>query len=259
MIHAELGLTYYRSQHEFFRKQNFMEGREVYESIINKTIEQMSKSPEAQGVRKEVFDAVKRRWTVSLEKELNIADASHKLHTSDPSAVVNRAIYMTHPALAKKVPPVAVDSTPAPPVSTTLPDDDEYSDEFGDAEVVHTTEVGRRLAAASSTIVPTAAARSPDPPRKPVASRRPAPVDPIDLTPDLGDPEYDNIPEPKDCECRVFGQTEICESVVGPRRGDSRWMLTILNGFIQTSEEELFFRTAKATFPHLLQQSSGLE
>ncbi len=232
-----------------------MEAREIYDSIINKTIEQMGKAPEAQGVRKEVFDAIKRRWSSSLDKSVNCKDSGQKSNTSDPNAVLNRAVYLTHPALVKKEESVSVANAASStePRPRVVDEDEEYLDEFGDSEVVHTTEVGRRLAAAS-VVQQSSAVRSPEPVRKPLPSRKVPPVDPIELAADLEDPEYDQIPEPRDCECRIFGQTEICESVVGPRRSDSRWMLTILNGFVQMSPGgELFFRTAKATLPHLLQ------
>jgi hypothetical protein len=69
----------------------------------------------------------------------------------------------------------------------------------------------------------------------------------------LADADYDDIPEPIDCSIRVFGQTEVCESIAGPKRSDSRWMTTVLNGFLRDikSGEEIPFRTANQTMPHL--------
>lgn len=245
-----------------------METREIYEGIIHRTIDQMSRATEAQGVRKDIFDAIRRRWVFSVEKSLHRPASDQAGLTSDPSVVVNRSKYLTHPALAKNtvqalvvkseecIPEPIYDEKPAvpDPPAAIQDDDDEYCDEFGDAEVVHTTEVGRRLAAITPLSVPATTARTPEPVRKSVANRKAPPVDPIELTADLEDPEYDKILEPSDCECRIYGQTEICESVVGPRRSDSQWMITILNGFVQMgSEPELFFRTAKCTLPHLLQ------
>jgi hypothetical protein len=223
----------------------------VYESVIQRTMEQMSKAPESTGVRKEVLDAIKRRWIGSLDKLAPRSESTGESKTSNPDSVVNRSKYMTYPTQdSVKLDSAAATEASSPPAPPKPADeDDDYADEFGDAEVVHTSEVGRRLAVSQPAVT------SPEAPRRPLPTRKPAePIDPIPLTDDLADPEYDSILEPIDCEYRVFGQTEVCESVVGPRRWDSRWMVTILNGFVRLpSGDEMFFRTAKSTLPHLHQ------
>jgi len=181
--------------------------------------------------------------------------------SSNPQAVVNRAKYMTNPALTQPPPPSNVPAVPesAIPEITTNPQgsDDEFEDEFGDAEIVHTTQVGKKLhEAATQQQNLTATTFNPLPlPRRVLAKKQREIINPEELLDDsLYDPDYDNIPEAKDCDIRVFGQTEVCESVVGPRRSDSRWIITVLNGIMKISEnEEIIFRTCKQTMQHLHQ------
>lgn len=224
-----------------------METAAVYSSVIERTIEKITGSVEASSVRNDVVDTIRRKWVSALENTQNTnPNATKSSADSNPSSVT-RSKYR-----------IKIDSPTAPiptkpePVTEVVEEDD-FSDEFDDAEFVHATEVGRKLA--ESTNVPARPACTTPPPATKqlvVAVKDMVNVEALDDS--LDDPDYDQIIEPHECQVRVFGQTEVCESIQGPRRSGSRWMVTVLNGFVKTkNDEEYLFRTANQTMPHFHQ------
>jgi hypothetical protein len=204
----------------------------------------------------EIIDAIKRKWIDDLEKSTG---GRNSTDTSNPKAVLNRAKYMTNPAVKQE--PVNV-TTLNPTIEETAAKDtvpehseDEFEDEFGDAEIVHTTQVGKRVhEAQTSALKAESYLPEQQPLRRTLAKKQREIINPESLDDSLDDPDYDNIPEPSSCDIRVFGQTEVCESVVGPRRSDSRWIITVLNGILKTQGgDEFIFRTSKHTMQHLHQ------
>ena len=216
----------------------------VYQTIVERTMESVLKTAESSKVRRDVIEAIKRKWAAELVKSSGHEPKS-SLNALD-SEPVDRSKY-----LLGRVTQAQVMKTEAIAAEPVLSSDDEFADEFGDAEFVHATEVGRKLA--EMPVRPTeptpAVARAPKPVVKKVIA------DAEELPDSLADPEYDAILEPSDCDVRIFGQTEVCESVEGPRRSDSRWMVTVLNGFVQlqSTGEEYLFRTANQMMPHASQ------
>ena len=229
-----------------------MDTQSIYHAIIDRTIELMLKAPESTAVRRDVVDAIKRKWGQGLDRVGESSASPTRRHADSDPSVVDRTKYMLNVSIP--VPDAIVPQTDDSPADVV---EDEFADEFGDAEFVHATEVGRKLAeSATLAAVPKqASAAVPNVPRRVQVSQVKELINPEELDDSLADPEYDNIPEPSYCDVRIFGQTEVCESIVGPRRSDSQWMVTVLNGFVKTGNgsEELLFRTANPTMPHLHQ------
>ena len=223
----------------------------LYVSVIEKTIENVLKAPGSTAIRRDVIDSIKRRWITALT-EVEDSGRGGKRHVtdSDPSTV-DRSKYTIHkPSNEVELPPVS--PTPLPEAES----EDEFADEFGESEFVHATAVGKKLAESAKSVV-----ENKSEPKKIVlasagSEKKLVILNAEELDESLADPEYDKIPEPVDCGIRVFGQTEVCESIVGPRRSDSRWMVTIMNGFVRSggeSGEEIPFRTANQTMSHFHQ------
>ena len=222
------------------------ETSEAYLATIDRTFERLLKDADIAFVRRDVIETIKRKWASCLNQPSSSQDSTSK-KDSNPASVVNRAKYLTHPAKVNASPTgVATESKP----TVVVDEEAEYADEFDDSEFVHATEVGQKLAATFSSVV---APPMPVVPRRNVAEPKKKElvnVEELDGS-ELEDSEYEGIPEVTDCEVRVFGQTEVCESVVGPRRVDSRWIVTVMNGFVRTKNgDEILFRTAKQTLPH---------
>lgn len=224
----------------------------LYVSVIEKTIENVLKAPGSTAIRRDVIDSIKRRW-ISALTEVEDSGRGSKRHVtdSDPSTV-DRTKYTTHkPSNAAEV--SSFQSTSAPQAES----EDEFADEFGESEFVHATAVGKKLAESAKSVV-----ESKGEPKKALApagnEKKSVILNAEELDESLADAEYDNIQEPVDCGIRVFGQTEVCESIVGPRRSDSRWMVTIMNGFVRVGDalsgEEIPFRTANQTMSHYFHQ-----
>lgn len=221
-----------------------MDATAIYNAIIERTMETVLKTPEASRVRRDVVEAVKRKWAAALSKPDGTESSSQALN-SEP---IDRSKYFPGRTVAEaevKAEPVVV--------RDDSEFEDEFADEFGEAEFVHATEVGRKLADAPA--LPPAAIAAPIRPVKTVSKKEIVGAE--ELEDSLADAEYDALLEPEDCDIRIFGQTEVCESVEGPRRADSRWMVTVLNGFVQLkpSGEEYLFRTANQMMPHSSQRS----
>ena len=217
----------------------------LYISVIQRTIETLLKTPESSSIRRDIIDTIKRRWMGALvNSDESAKQRARNVSDSDPSTV-DRTKYMVRKANSA----VRSSGVAAPePVIPTPDSDDEFADEFGDSEFIHATQVGKKLAeGARSQSEPKKVAPRPvsEVPEKKAALI----VDAEELDDSLAYTEYDDIPEPMDCSVRVFGQTEICESNIGPKRSESRWMVTVLNGFVRLvdSGEEIPFRTANQT------------
>jgi len=227
-----------------------MDSFEIFNSIIERTVEQVGKSRESSTVRLDIIDAVKRKWISNLE---SLCGKSSDEKTA--SLAVNRAKYMTYPGSVTTRPEEEKITAAPLPVAPVASDDDDFEDDFGDAEIIHTTEAGRKMAeTVLKTAQPTTSTTASIVRRVAVQKKKEI-SNPEDIDDDsLNEVEYDNILEPSDCAVRVFGQTEVCETVVGPRRSDSRWIVTILNGIVKTPDgKETLFRTAKQVMPHLHQ------
>jgi hypothetical protein len=224
-----------------------MELEDIYKGIIERTMERLHRDGAIPRVRRDVLDAIRRKWISSSDDGKFNQPVSNL--DSDPS-VVDRSKYMRG----------NVGDTIIVQAEETSDADyeDEFADEFSDGDVIHATEVGRKLA--ETPAVPTATPTpKPATAAKLNSERAPAPalVNVEELPDTLDDPNYDRIPEPSDCDIRIFGQTEVCESLEGPRRADARWMVTIFNGFVQikSTGEEFVFRTASQTMPHIHEYS----
>lgn len=231
-----------------------METSDIYKSIIERTMDQIGRSAESSNVRLDVVDAIRRKWISNLD--LLMKTSLEPAPTSSNNALAaNRAKYMTYPGSKQDLEEVS--EQPAVEIAEVKSEDDDFEDEFGDAEIVHTTEAGRKMAesAIRSQNAGTFSAAPKSAPRKPSTLKKREIINPEDLDDEsLDEPDYDRILEPHDCSIRVFGQTEVCETVVGPRRADSRWIVTILNGIVKTKDgKETLFRTAKQVMPHLHQ------
>jgi hypothetical protein len=169
---------------------------------------------------------------------------------SNPDAVVRRDEYHRLPGVTvPALPPVAAKNESA----EASVSEDEYSDEFGDeSEFVHATVVGKKLAESVENPCPVrSAGKIVEIIEKPKRDHiiNPEPLD----SPSLADSGYDSLLEPSDCVIRVFGQTEVCESVVsGSKRSGSEWMVNVLNGFLRDNRtgEEFLFRQFGQAFPH---------
>ena len=209
---------------------------------------QVLNSSESSQVRRDVIEAIKRKWLSGLElkKESN----SKNLVVNSNPAAVDRGKYMLNPPSS-----ILIDAV-VPVAEPQSEPDDEFADEFEDSEVIHATHVGKKLAESVSSL-PEASVLDPQPAIRKLVVKTKEVVNVEELDDSLDDQEYDQILEPSECDVRIFGQTEICESVQGPRRADSRWMVTVLNGFIQTkSGDEYLFRTSNQTMPNLHQHFS---
>ena len=221
----------------------------MFRTIIERAIEAIAKDSEIPRVRRDVLDTIKRKWSTSLETDPSDRSGNNKSHMNSDPTKVDRSKYLALLNPDQSVPP-----SPEPAIAS---EEDEFADEFGDAEFVHATEAGRKIADSVAKSSGLAMAESSNDVNKPRA-KRDAGLTIVNAEPlpdSLADPEYDAILEPSDCDVRIFGQTEICESVEGPRRSDSRWMVTVLNGFVKRkgSKEEILFRTANQTLTHLYQ------
>ena len=220
------------------------ETSEVYLSVIDRTFDVLRKDSELSTVRRDVLDRIKRQWSSSLNLDPNRPVPGASPGNSDPSAVVNRSKYMTLPASSPKA-SIAVESAPIEDLNLPVPEVDEYADEFEDSEFVSSTKLFPEniILHPHVPVVPT---------RRVVVEKKKELINVEELNDDLEDTEYDSIPEVSDCGVRIFGQTEVCESTVGSRRSDSKWMVTVLNGFLRDeNEDEFLFRTAKQTMGHL--------
>lgn len=221
----------------------------MFRTIIERTIEAIGRDPDLPRVRRDVLDTIKRRWLNSLDIGSLVNDGTGKPKLSSDPTKVDKSKYL---ALLNPGHNVLTHSEPA-----TLSDEEEFADEFGDAEFVYATEAGRKMAGSAEKSSGIKNVQSPVETLK--AGDEPQTISQVlneeILQDSLADPDYDAILEPSDCDVRIFGQTEICESVDGPRRCDSRWMITVLNGFLKRkdSNEETLFRTANQTFTHLNQ------
>ena len=224
-----------------------METAAVYACLIERTIEKITGAAEASSVRNDVVDTIRRKWVSALEKtHVTNPNSTKSSADSNPSSVT-RAKYRIN----KGSPTVPVPNKPKP--VTAVVEEDDFSNEFDDAEFVHATEVGRKLAE-STNLPPKPASSTPPPASKQLVVAVKDMVNVEALDDSLDNPDYDQILEPHECQVRVFGQTEVCESVQGPRRSDSKWMVTVLNGFLKTkNDEEYLFRTANQTMPHIHQ------
>jgi hypothetical protein len=242
----------YRGCRNIFSVLFLMDSFDIYKSIIERTMEQMVKTKESASVRLETVDAIKRKWVSNLEV-LSGRIPDRNSVTSDPTLIANRAKYLTYPGTVPKS--ELLETIPKPEESAPS-EDDEFEDDFGDAEIIHTPEVGRKMAEVGSKTEALTVSVAPTY-RKPSSSKKREIINPETLDDEsLYEADYDTIPEPSDCAVRVFGQTEVCETVVGPRRSDSRWIVTVLNGFVKTKDgKETLFRTAKQVMPHLHQHS----
>ena len=236
---------------EFFFVSFRMDSFEIYQSIIDRTIEQVRKSRESSSVRLDIVDGLQRKWLSNLESACGRAPSDRAAEMA-----ANRAKYMTYPGTKPATPvEVKAEPQPNPVVPQSVDDDDEFEDEFGDAEIIHTTEVGRKMAEVAIKSEGPGIVSTTSTTRRVVSTKKKEIINAEDLNDEsLNETDYDTILEPSDCEVRVFGQTEVCETVVGPRRSDSRWIVTILNGIVKTSDgKETLFRTAKQVMPHLHQ------
>lgn len=204
----------------------------VFQFVIDKTFEQAGKDPEFSIVRRDVLNRIRQKWAISLQQPSSYDSQNRNLEDSKPLSAANRAKYMKLPG--------SVDLLPVVPVADTVAENDEYEDEFSDEDFVPAIE----MPTLEPAVVPVRIV-----PRRVVAMPSPRElVNVEELIPSLlEDVEYDAIPEIGDI-C-IFGQTEVCESIVGPRRHDSRWMVTVMNGFVVG--EEILFRTAKMSMGHL--------
>lgn len=220
-----------------------MQLEDIYGNVIEKTMDRLNRDAVSLKIRRDVLDAIRRKWLASLDDGKSVKPVSNL--DSDPRVADRSKYARTNVETVSLVAdePVAIADI-----------DDDFADEFSDGDVVHATEAGRKLAEtpALPVAVPLSTARVPTS-RPPQAEL----VNVEELPETLDDPEYDKIPEPSDCDIRIFGQTEVCESVEGPRRVDSRWMVTVLNGFVQigTTGQEIVFRTASQTMSHIHEYS----
>jgi hypothetical protein len=229
-----------------------MESFDIYKSIIERTMDQMVKTKESASVRLETSEAIKRKWVSTLEV-LSGRSSDRIAGSSDPTLIANRAKYLTYPG---SVPKSEKGETVLKPEDSAESSEDEFEDDFGDAEIVHTTEAGRKMAEVALKTEELQPSIAPITIRSTSVKKKEI-INPETLEDDcFKEADYDTIPEPADCAVRVFGQTEVCETVVGPRRSDSRWIVTVLNGFVKTEAgKETLFRTAKQVMPHLHQHS----
>jgi hypothetical protein len=206
----------------------------ILRSVIDNGMKSLLNHSASRRVRRDVIETIRRKSISLLSRPESILD-------SDPS-VANRARYEGKSSLL---------DTEKPTSEESLPEEDEFADEFSDGEMVHSSEAARKLA--------TTAVKQPEVPSekvKPPTQAVPRKIESAEqLSDSLEDAEYDAIGEPSDCDIRVYGQTEVCDSGEGARKSESRWVVTVLNGFIrcETSDEEILFRTSNLTRPHIHQ------
>lgn len=223
-----------------------MQLEEIYGNVIEKTMDRLNRDAVSLKVRRDVLEAIRRKWVASLDDGKSVKPVSNL--DSDPRVADRSKYARTNPDTVSLVvdEPVAVADI-----------DDDFADEFSDGDVVHATEAGRKLAETPALAVTVSVSTARVPTSRPSERSKPQAelVNVEELPETLDDPEYDKIPEPSDCDIRIFGQTEVCESVEGPRRVDSRWMVTVLNGFVQigSTGQEIVFRTASQTMSHIHQ------
>ena len=185
--------------------------------------------PRGVRVRRDVIEAVKRKWIAGLPPAVSSKDSV----PSNRSKYERKGIIQAPPHA-----PVNVDSS-----------SDDFGDEFSDGEVIHSSEAARKLAALPMKETEPLVIKS----KVKVAEVAKPPAESVEeLSDSLENSEYEAIPEPSQCDIRVFGQTEICEAGDGSgRKGESSWMVTVLNGFIQTQDEpkvEIIFRTSSDVY-----------
>ena len=217
-----------------------MDSDGLYEGIVERTVNELLNRTDIPRVRRDIVDTIKRKWLEGLKNPRDEGEERRFVGDSQP---VHRSKYLNDAAK-----PHAQPIVPPPEAQS----DDEFADEFGDAEFVHATQAGKKIAEStqpqSVIMLPV-----PSPTRPEKETPKTVIVNVEELPDSLLDPEYDSIPEPSDCKIRIYGQTEVCESVEGPRRSDSRWMITVLNGFVKVDDKEILFRTANQTVSHLYQ------
>jgi hypothetical protein len=217
-----------------------MDSDGLYEGIVERTINELLIRTDIPRVRRDIVDTIKRKWLEGLKNPRSEGEERGFVGDSNP---VDRSKY-----LADAVKPL----DQSIPEVYEAQSDDEFADEFGDAEFVYATQAGKKIAE-STQPKPVAILPVPSTTRPEKETPKAEKVNVEELPDSLSDPEYDSIPEPRDCRIRIYGQTEVCESVEGPRRSDSRWMVTVLNGFVKIDDKEILFRTANQTVSHLYQ------
>jgi hypothetical protein len=205
---------------------------DILRSVIENGIKSLLNHEASRKVRRDVVETIRRKTLGYMARSDSVLD-------SDPSAA-NRAKYERTLAIKKSEPKTdEMEQT----------EEDDFADEFSEGEMVHSSEAARKLAMIPAKPVETIRQN----PKGQETSRCIENAEELDDS--LADPTYDAIQEPSDCDIRVYGQTEVCDSGEGARKSESRWVVTLLNGFIKPdgSDDEILFRTSNLTRPHIHQ------
>ena len=255
-------------------KMSLEETRAIYLQVIEKSITELCRQSDIRG---DVADALRRRWTESTLRRLN----DGRKGTSDPSSVSKRSLYLTRPDKVQRSDPsnqettvivtgsiVPLSKSSVAPLGAAIKQDerqpssslvksffaesaDEFEDEFGDAQVHHATEQGRREAEQEKRERELEASRRAEKRRREeqVMLQKEEKLSGV-VWEELGQDLADSDPmEPTDCGARIFAQTEVCD--VAGKRTDSRWLVVLLNGILKIpGRGEWLFRSARQTFEH---------